>query len=166
MRVLDDRQGKAGQRINQGRVGRDNGDQRLKIRFQEAARGLADQRFTTPRFEQLLASEPGGLPGRQQDAGDQPAGAAVFSSWSTQLANRCAIRCATSCMMPVRPNWATTPLTARSVFITTLVPLALGSSCAVIVAEAPPRPRVSAPSALMCTVWVASSMLSIVIRPL
>src|ERR1700681_1268791 len=166
MRVRDDRQGKARQGIDQAGIGRDDGDERLKTGFQEAARGLADQWFTKPGFEQLLASEPCGLPGRQQDAGDQPAGAAVLSSWSTQLANRCAIRCATSCMMPVRPNWATTPLTARSVVITTLVPFALGSSCAVIVAEAPPRPRVSAPSALMWTVWVASSMLSIVIRPL
>src|ERR1700674_1739506 len=166
MGILDRRQCQAREGLDQARVGRDNGNERPKAGLQEAASRPADHWLTTPRFEQLLASEPRRLSGGEQNAGDQTAGVAALSSWSTQVANRWAIRCATSCMMPVRPNWATTPLTARSVVITTLVPVALGWSCAVMVAEAPPRPRVSAPSALTCTVCVASSMLSIVIRPL
>jgi hypothetical protein len=92
MRVLDGRQRKPSQRISQARVSRDNDNERLQSGFQEAAGGFAHQRFTTPRFEELLASEPRRLPGREQNGGDQPAGVAVLSSWSTQLAKRCAIR--------------------------------------------------------------------------
>ena len=88
MRILDGCQGKAGQSINQARVGRDYGDERSKTGVQKAASGLSDQWFTTPRFEQLLASEARRLPGREQNAGDQTAGVAALSSWSTQLAKR------------------------------------------------------------------------------
>ena len=92
MGILDRRQRKPGEGLNQARVRRDYGNERSKTRVQEAASGLADERLTTPRFEQLLASEPRRLPGREQDAGDQTAGVAALSSWSTQLANRWAIR--------------------------------------------------------------------------
>ena len=92
MRVLDDRQGKARQGTNQTGIGRDNSDEWLKTGFEKAARGLADQWLTTPRFQQLLASEPRRLPGGEQNPGDQTAGVAALSSWSTQLANRWAMR--------------------------------------------------------------------------
>ena len=80
MGILDRRQRKAGESLNQARVGRDYGDERSKTRVQEAAGGLADEWLTMPRFEQLLASEPRRLPGREQDAGDQTAGVAALSS--------------------------------------------------------------------------------------
>jgi len=80
MGILDRRQRKAAEGLNQAGVGRDDGDERSKTRVQEAASGPADQRLTMPRFEQLLASEPRRLPGREQNAGDQTACVAALSS--------------------------------------------------------------------------------------
>ena len=56
---------------------------------------------------------------------------------ATQEANWPMILSATSEMTP-RPNWATLPVTARSVSTVTLVPSPSATSCAVIVALALP----------------------------
>src|SRR5438270_13603598 len=84
-------------------------------------------------------------------AGGGPAGE-FFSCCSRQLANCCASRCDTSCMIAERPNCATSPLTATSDCIVTTVrpPSACISLCTV--AAAPPRPRDSTPSAFRLTV--------------
>ena len=92
MRVFDRHQVQPGQRVNQARVTRHDDDNRLKAGVDQTASGVSDQRLTTPWFEEFLTTEPGRLPGCEQDSGDQLAGVAVLSSWSTQLANRCAMR--------------------------------------------------------------------------
>ena len=112
-------------------AGRDYGDYRIEPTAEEESCHVADEGFTQPGLQQLLAPESAGAAGREQDAGDQPAVAAAFSSCSTQLANRADRRWAISCMMPLRPNCATTPLTARSVVIVTFVPCAFAAICAV-----------------------------------
>ena len=92
MSILNRRQREAGEGLDQARVGRDNGNERSKAGLEKAASGLTDHWLTTPRFEQLLASEARRLPGSEQNPGDQTAGVAALSSWSTQLANRWAMR--------------------------------------------------------------------------
>src|SRR2546430_14648761 len=58
MRVLNRRQRKAGERINQASVSRDHRNERVHSALEQTTSRLADQWLTTPRFEQLLASEP------------------------------------------------------------------------------------------------------------
>src|SRR5579884_9998 len=62
----------------------------------------------------------------------------------------------TSASTPL-PNWATLPVTDRSVTIETLVPAPSGASTAVMVALALPWPRVSRPSALSTAFLAVSS---------
>lgn len=92
MRVFDRHQLQPGQRVNQARVTRHDSDNWPKAGVDQTAGGVSDQGLTTPWFEEFLTTESSRLPGCEEDAGDQPAGVAVLSSWSTQLANRCAIR--------------------------------------------------------------------------
>src|SRR5438270_35417 len=164
-RILDEHQGKTIERPAQSRIGRDHRHDRPQAGRKQDLGTMPDERLAGPRFQQLLPSEPARPPGGEQDPRNQPAVAAALSCCSTQLPNRCVSRWATSCMMPLRPNWATTPLTCRSLLMTTLVPASLGVSSAVVVEEAPPRPRLSTPWALISRRCPSASMFCKVTRP-
>ena len=66
----------------------DDGDERGQSGVDVGSGRVTNQRLAFQRFEELLPAETNGLSRREQDPGDQPAVAAAFSSWSTQLAKR------------------------------------------------------------------------------
>src|SRR5687767_1549806 len=104
--------------------------------------------------------EPGNSP-PERGSGAAPASTSASSrstNWSSNLA-------LTSASTP-RPNWATLPVTARSVTTCTAVPSPSAVSVAVMVALALPWPRVSRPSARSTARWASSSRSTNVALPL
>lgn len=110
-RILNQLHVQSFERPAQSRIGRDDNEDWLQPRLQKSLGGAAHQGDAVKWLEQFLTSEAAGLASGEEDACDQPAVAAALSCSSTQLPNRCVSRWATSCMIPLRPNCATTPLT-------------------------------------------------------
>ena len=103
MRILREQGGNPIQLPAQIERRRQHHDQRGATGLAEGVGRPAQEALTPEAFQQLGPAVAGRLPGGEQHAGDHSVGE-VLSSCSRQLANRWAIRWATSCMMADRPN--------------------------------------------------------------